>query len=105
MPGKGPLNWTTTTPVNQSVTECQSILAKAGASSVSMAFEDGQPTGLSFSLKTPHGPRNFTLPVNVDGMQRVLEQANTDGLLRSDGHKNARLTGREHATRVAWRVA
>jgi hypothetical protein len=104
MPGKGPLNWTTTIPVHQTVAECQSILAKAGASSVSVAFEDGQPAGLSFSLKTPHGARNFTLPVNINGIQRVLARANKDGQLRSDGHKNARLEGREHATRVAWRV-
>jgi hypothetical protein len=99
------LNYTTTIAVHQSVAECQSILAAAGASSVSVAFEDGQPAGLSFSLKTPHGARNFTLPVNVDGMQRVLTQANEKGQLRSDGGRNARLAGREHATRVAWRVA
>jgi hypothetical protein len=104
MPGKGPLNWTTTIPVHQTMGECQSMLARAGASSVSVHFEDGDPAGLSFSLKTPHGVRNFTLPVNVDGIQRVLAQANKDGRLRSDGHRNARLEGREHAARVAWRV-
>jgi hypothetical protein len=98
-----PLNYTTTIPVHQSVAECQSILAAAGASSVSVAFEDGQPSGLSFSLKTPHGPRNFTLPVNVEGMQRVLAKEARTGLRI---HKaGVKLDGLEHATRVAWRVA
>lgn len=104
-PGKAPLNYTTTVPVAQTVGECQGILASAGASSVAVHYEDGQPSGLSFTLKTPHGTRAFTLPVDLDGMQQVLAQANKEGRLRSDGHKNARLEGREHAARVAWRVA
>lgn len=103
-PGKAPLNYTTKIAVHQTVAECQSILAAAGASSVATHYEDGHPSGLSFSLKTPHGTRAFTLPVNLDGMQRVLAQANKEGRLRSDGHRNASLEGREHAARVAWRV-
>ena len=99
------LNYTTKVAVHQTVAECQSILATAGASSVAVHYDDGgQPAGLSFSLKTPHGARAFTLPVNLDGMQRVLAQANKEGRLRGDGHRNASLEGREHAARVAWRV-
>ena len=65
---KGPLNWTTSISANQTVTECQSILARAGASSVAVHFETGQPAGLSFAPKTPHGSRTFTLPVNIAGI-------------------------------------
>jgi hypothetical protein len=104
MPAKGPLNYTTTIPVTQTVGECQALLAASGAASVAVHYEDGLPSGLSFTLKTPHGTRAFTLPVNVDGVQRMLAEANRKGQLRSDGHKNARLEGREHASRVAWRV-
>ena len=104
-----PLNYTTTIAVHQSVAECQSILAAAGASTVSVEFEDGQPSGLSFSLKTPHGRRNFTLPVNVDGMQRVLLKADRDGLFTTrSGDRMHKAKGAysspEHAARVAWRV-
>jgi hypothetical protein len=99
-----PLNYTTRIPVHQTVIECQSILAAAGASSAAVHFEDGQPAGLSFSLATPHGTRAFTLPVNIDGVQRVLVKANKQGKLRSDGHKSAQFESREHAGRVAWRV-
>lgn len=108
MAGKGPLNYTTSIPVHQTVAECQSILARAGASSASVHFEDGQPAGLSFSLKTPHGPRNFTLPVNVDGMQAVLRKAAAPGgALEALHTTRARLdhyASREHASSVAWRV-
>jgi hypothetical protein len=104
VPAKGPLNYTTTISVTQTVGECQALLASAGAASAAVHFEDGLPSGLSFTLKTPHGARAFTLPVNVDGVQRMLAEANRKGQLRSDGHRNARLEGREHAARVAWRV-
>ena len=99
-----PLNYTTAIPVTRTIVECQSILASAGASSVAIHFEDGQPGGLSFSLKTPHGVRAFTLPVNVDGVQSMLVKANKAGSLRSDGHKSARFDTHEQAARVAWRV-
>jgi hypothetical protein len=98
------LNYTTKISVHQSVTECQSMLAQAGASSVAVHFENGEPTGLSFSLKTPHGPRAFTLPVNIDGVHRVLVQANKEGQFRSDGYRTSKFDTREHAAAVAWRV-
>jgi hypothetical protein len=103
-----PLNYTTTIPVHQTVTECQSILASAGASSVAVHFEDGQPSGLSFTLKTPHGVRSFTLPVNIDGMRAVLiREAKPGGSIHALHVSRAqmdKLTSAEHAAEVAWRV-
>lgn len=98
-----PLNYTTKIPVHQTVIECQSILAKAGASSVTTGFEDGQPSGLGFSLKTPHGVRAFTLPVDVGAMQAVLRKADFSSLHPTRATL-ANLTSREHAAMVAWRV-
>ncbi len=103
-----PLNYTTAIPAHQSVAECQSILAAAGAASVAVHYHSGQPSGLSFQLKTPHGPRNFTLPVDVAAMQAVLARARKDGAFESLHASYAKLQGyvsREHAGRVAWRVA
>jgi hypothetical protein len=99
-----PLNYTTKISVTQTVGECQSILAAAGASSAQIHFENGQPAGLGFLLKTPHGVREFTLPVNIDGMRRVLEAAERDGDFASLRKKQGAFSDREHATRVAWRV-
>jgi hypothetical protein len=84
--------------------ECQSILAAAGAASVAVHFDDGQPAGLSFSLRTPHGPRNFTLPVDVAAMQAVLVKAERDGQFTSLRKAASKWTSREHAAAVAWRV-
>lgn len=98
-----PLNYTTTISVMVTAGECQAILAAAGAASVSVHYEDGQPAGLSFTLKTPHGARAFTLPVDIAAMHRVLAEEARNGLrIHSKGVK---VDSREHAARVAWRVA
>ena len=100
-----PLNYTTAIPVTQTVGECQAILAAAGAASVAVHYEDGHPSGLSFTLKTPHGTRAFTLPVDLEAMQRVLAQAEKDGQFAAAKKRAGTYSGREHAARVAWRVA
>lgn len=93
-----PLNYTTTIAASKTVGECQHILAQAGAAAVAVNYENAIPAGLSFRLATPHGARDFTLPVNIDGMERVLNQAYRKGQIR------AGFSTREQATRVAWRV-
>src|SRR6266516_4278852 len=99
-----PLNYTTSIPVAQTVGECQAILAKAGAASVAVHYKDGVPVGLSFALRTPHGSRNFTLPVNVGGIHQVLIKAERDGKFAGLRKARDQFVSHEHAGRVAWRV-
>lgn len=105
MAGKAPLNYTTTIAADKTAMECVTMLGRAGARSVAIHWEGGEPEGLSFVLRTPHGEKAFTLPVNVQGVQKMLAEANARGRLRSDGHKSGSMTTSEHAARVAWRVA
>jgi hypothetical protein len=98
-----PLNYTTTIPVARTVGECQAILAKAGAAAVAVEYDQGEPAGLSFRLDTPHGRRDFTLPVNIEGMHRVLVKAENAGQLLQRRAKGSQ-SSPEQATRVAWRV-
>lgn len=106
MNGTRPLNYTTKIPADQTAGECMALLARSGASAVSVEYDkEARPAGLGFRLDTPHGRRDFSLPVNTDGIQRVLVKANQQGRLRSDGHKSASFESREHAANVAWRVA
>ena len=99
-----PLNFTTKIPAAQTVGECQAILAKAGAASVAVHYKDTAPDGLSFRLATPHGMRNFTLPVDVDAMQAVLAKAERDGAFASMHPRKGAYSSRDHAANVAWRV-
>lgn len=96
------LNYTTQIAATKTVGEMQTALAQAGASRIAVDYDGGSPVALSFMLVTPHGPRHFTLPVNVDAMHRLLVAEDKAGRIRS-GSKATR-SSREQAERVAWRV-
>lgn len=96
------LNYSTSVPTNRTVAEIQHMLGEAGAARVTIEYSGGRPAGFSFSLTTPHGPRVFTLPVDVDAMHRLLVDQEAMGKLRT-GTKAGR-SNREQAERVAWRV-
>lgn len=99
---KGVLNYSTTVAVERTIAEMQKMLAAAGAARIAVDYADGDPAALSFMLATAHGPRHFTLPVNIDAMHAVLQRQENAGLLRT-GTKAGR-SSREQAARVAWRV-
>lgn len=96
------LNYTTKIAAAKTVTEVQAALARAGAARITMDYRDGSPAAVGFMLDTPHGPRHFTLPVNVDAMHRLLVAEGRAGHLGSISR--AVWSSREHAERVAWRV-
>jgi hypothetical protein len=77
------LNYTTAIAVERTVTEMQKMLGSAGAARVAVDYDDGAPCALSFMLTTAHGPRHFTLPVDVDAMHALLLRQDRDGLLRT----------------------
>jgi hypothetical protein len=101
---KGPLNYTTKIPAKQSAAECVDLLGESGAHSVSVTYANREPVGLAFRLDTAGGRRDFTLPVNVEGVQKMLVKANGEGRFRTDGYRVSRYDSREHAANVAWRV-
>jgi hypothetical protein len=103
-PSARPLNYTTKIAAAQTVGECQPLLARSGASAVAVEYESGEPVGLSFRLDTPHGRRDFTLPVNIDGMHAVLQKAGNAGMFAAMHVRTGQFTSPEHAANVAWRV-
>lgn len=98
-----PKNYTTKIEPRQSVAECQELLADAGAAGIAVEFTDRIPSALSFRLETPRGVLTYVLPVNIDGMRKVLTRANFDSL-HTTAATVAKYRTREHAARVAWRV-
>jgi len=74
----------------------QALLGKSGADAVAVMYEEGKPSGMSFSLATPAGQRSFMLPVDVGAVQKLLTaQKRTH---RSVDDRPAQ------AERVAWRI-
>ena len=98
------VNYTTAVPVMQSLSEMQERLAASGASHIGVSYEDGYPIALTFGLRGPHGQRHFTVPVDVDAMQRLLRAHEDEGRFKSQRKAKGHFTTREHAARVAWRV-
>lgn len=97
-----PVNYTTKIAASKTVGEMQTMLAQHGAQRIAVDYDNGQPSALSFFLTTAHGPRLFTLPVNIDRMHALLKQKDHNGELRSGSR--AERTSREQAERVAWRI-
>jgi hypothetical protein len=95
---KGPLNYTTTIEATKSASECIARLAQHGASAIGITYELMKPTGLSFVIDTPYGPRTYALPVNARGTHKALQEAYRRGRV------SRRYTELDQAERVAWRV-
>ena len=92
------LNYTTEVSVDKTVGEISAMLAKAGAHSIKTDYERGEPTGISFLLKTPYGVLAFALPAKIEAVYAVMhEQANA-------GEMRASLVTKSQAGRVGWRI-
>lgn len=95
------LNYTTTVAVERTLGEVQRILSRHGCASISTLYDDSCATGLAFTLRTPHGDRAFTMPVNVAGVHQLLNAPDVKAKAKRAG-KN--YSSADHAERVAWRI-
>ena len=100
----GVVNYSTKVAVATTVAEMQERLVSAGASHIGTSYDDGVAVALTFMLRTAHGERHFTVPVNIEKMQRLIRAQWDAGRIKSGGMSKAERLGREHAARVAWRV-
>ena len=89
------LNYTTKINATKTIGEIQAILAKAGAKSVSVDFDDGIPVALTFAIALEQDFINYRLPSNADGVYRAL--------CREPKVTRAQKS-MEQARRVAWRI-
>lgn len=89
------LNYTTTVAAAKTVSQVQTLLAKHGAGTIAVRYEDGRAAGVTFDLETPHGRRAFTLPVDVEAIYQVLVKQRVQPKYRS----------LDQAERIAWRIA
>lgn len=97
-----PVKYTTTIAATKTCAEMQDMLVRNGARRIMVEYQDGYPSGLAFSLDTPHGERGFRLPVDIARMQKTLIRLGNDRKLG----KLSRPTwsSKDHAARVAWRI-
>lgn len=91
------LNYTTEIPADRTVGEIQTILARAGASSIRVDYADGQPDAVVFTLPIGSETIAFRVPSRWQGVLFIL---------RKDQAREMRPKFRSevHARRVAWRI-
>jgi hypothetical protein len=92
------LNYTTRIAVDKTVSEIQKVLAAHGAKAIQVEYANSLPAAVAFFIDTPFGERTYVLPANVDGVWQTLVQQNRRGKVP------LRLTTKEQASRVAWRI-
>jgi hypothetical protein len=90
------LNYTTSVAASKTQGEVTQVLARRSVTRISTLFDpEGNAKGLSFEMTTPHGVREFSLPVNVEGVLAALR--------KDPKTTNAQRT-MAHAEKVAWRI-
>lgn len=94
----GILNYSSTVKSDKTAGEVVTILARHGASSVITTYADGVPTGVGFQIATDHGPRDYQLPVNVEGVEAAIKAQIKKRMIPP------RYAGRDQAERTAWRI-
>lgn len=91
------LNYTTTVSVDKTISDIEKVLRGRVATLATHYGEDGVATGLQMTIRTPHGPRTFLLPIDAVGVLAALRADRTVS-------RPSYLTF-AHAQRVAWRIA
>lgn len=90
------LNYTTEIAVEKTVMEIQRALAKSGAKSISIDYDDqGLPEAVTFLVRVDAQWINFRLPSSHEGIKTILE--NDQNVPRR--YKNA-----DQAKRISWRI-
>jgi hypothetical protein len=91
------LTYTTEIAVEKTMGEVIGMLAGRGVTRISTLFGlGGKPTGISFTMQTEYGVREFELPVKVEGVLRAM---------KADAKVPRSKCTPEQAARVAWRIA
>lgn len=88
-------NRTTTVAATKTVSEIQQLLTAAGATSIMIDYETGEPSALAFQLTANSQPLAFRLPCNWQGVLAALK--------KEPGYP-ARMKTAQQAKMVAWRV-
>lgn len=91
------LNYTTEVAVSKTMGEIQAALGRRGVKRISTIFDDdGVPAGITFTMQTDYGMRDFELPIRTAGVLAAM---------RKDPKVPKSKQTPEQAARVAWRIA
>ena len=91
-------NYTSTVPVNRSISNIEELLVEAGASHIAKWYSNGDVVGIIFQMLINNKPITFKLPSNPDAVEKVLKQS------VKRPHKDTLKRIREQSHRTAWKL-
>lgn len=92
------LNYSTSIDVHKTLGEIQGLLAKSKARSISIDYQDGEPSAVSFVIETPIGLQPFRLPMDGEAIFKTITKQYQRGQVQR------RFVTRDQAARVGWRI-
>lgn len=100
MSNKKPLYMETTEiPAERTAAEVSSVLVRAGATSVSVRYDRGKVTGMSWTMRVGPTELPFRMPARIEPVYKLLLSRRSDRY--PDNATKARVLAQ--AERVAWR--
>lgn len=89
------LNYTTNIKPEKTIGEIQMMLSKNGASKITVDYDDGIPSGVTFMLTLRDRYIPYALPCNYEGVLAALDK---------DQKVPERFVTKEQAVKVSWRI-
>lgn len=91
-------NYTSTVPVNRTISRIEEVLADAGVSGIAKNYEDGKLIAVVFQIRAENGDMTVRLPANVSSVYAMLVKK------IKKQHKGTLDRIREQAERTAWKL-
>ena len=88
------LNYSTKVDFHKTIGEISALLVGHGARNISVDYEEGTPTSLSFTIRLNNAEVSFILPARYNGVLSAMEKQKVPKSMQN----------REQALRVAWRI-
>jgi hypothetical protein len=93
-------NYTSTVPVERTVSRIEQILANAGAGNIIKDYKNGELQALSFTLY--HGNTGKMVPIRLPANAEAVEKVLLGEVKRP--HKETLLRIKQQASRTAWKL-
>src|ERR1700712_4285555 len=98
------LNYTTRTPVEQTVSEIQKNLSGFGVTAMMTEYDGPEISALSFRLNIDGKPMGFKLPCNWRAVQMIFKKKNANRKKRNGRLEDKIDESDAQAQRTAWRI-
>lgn len=98
------LNYTTQTPIEQTVAEIQKMLSRHNVTAMVTEYDGPHVSSVSFRISIDGKPMGFKLPCNWRAVQQIFKEKNANRKRRNGRLEDKVDESDEQAQRTAWRI-